>query len=45
MMSAAPRSKLWRGIKDLASKIVLELGDEEQGAEAATAPRKKFWLF
>jgi pilus assembly protein CpaE len=45
MMSAAPRSKLWRGIKELASKIVLELGDEEQGAEATTAPRKKFWLF
>jgi pilus assembly protein CpaE len=45
MMSAAPRSKLWRGIKDLASRVVQELGDEEHGAEAAASPRKKFWLF
>lgn len=45
MMSAAPRSKLWRGIKELASQVVLEFGDEEHGAEATTAPRKKFWLF
>ncbi len=45
MMSAAPRSKLWRGIKELASRVVLELGDEEHGSEATAAPRKKFWLF
>jgi pilus assembly protein CpaE len=45
MMSAAPRSKLWRGIKDLASRVVLELGDQEHGAEATAVPRKKFWLF
>jgi pilus assembly protein CpaE len=45
MMSASPRSKLWRGIKDLASKVLLELSDEEHGAEAAAASRKKFWLF
>jgi pilus assembly protein CpaE len=45
LMSAAPRSKLWRGIKDLASRVVREFGDEEHGAEATTAPRKKFWLF
>jgi pilus assembly protein CpaE len=45
MMSAAPRSKLWRGIKELASKVVLELGDEEHGAEATASARKKFWLF
>jgi hypothetical protein len=44
-MSAAPRSKLWRGIKELASRVVLELGDEEHGSEATAAPRKKFWLF
>ena len=45
MMSAAPRSKLWRAIKELASRVVLELGDEEHGAGATTAQRKKFWLF
>jgi pilus assembly protein CpaE len=45
MANAAPRSKLWRGIKELASRVVVELGDEEHGAEASAAPRKKFWLF
>jgi pilus assembly protein CpaE len=45
MMSAAPRSKLWRNIKELASKVVLELGDEEHGAEATASVKKKFWLF
>jgi len=45
LMGAAPRSKLWRGIKDLAGKILSETGDDEGDANGAAAPRKKFWLF
>ena len=45
LMSAAPRSKLWRGVKELASRVVMEFGAEESGAEVTGAPRKKFWLF
>ena len=45
LMSAAPRSKLWRGIKELASQILPEIGDDEHEADGAAAPRKKFWLF
>ena len=45
LMSAAPRSKLWRDIKGLASQILLETGDDEHEANGAAAPRKKFWLF
>jgi pilus assembly protein CpaE len=45
LVSAAPRTKLWRGIKELASRILLETGDDEHEANGADAPRKKFWLF
>jgi pilus assembly protein CpaE len=45
MMAAAPRSKLWRGIKDLASKVLQEISVDENAGEGAAAPRKKFWLF
>ena len=45
LMGAAPRSKLWRSIKDLTSKILAEVGDDESEADGAAAPRKKFWLF
>jgi pilus assembly protein CpaE len=45
LMDAAPRSKLWRSIKELASKIVQEFGDETNEANGAAEPRKKFWLF
>ena len=45
LMGAAPRSKLWRGIKELASRVVEEIGDGEQAAASAATPRKKFWLF
>jgi pilus assembly protein CpaE len=44
LLTTAPRSKLWRSIKDLASKIAMEVGDSEQMADGA-APRKKFWIF
>jgi pilus assembly protein CpaE len=45
LMGTAPRSKLWRGIKELASKVVQEIGDDEHRADAIAAPKKKFWLF
>jgi len=45
LMGAAPRSKLWRGIKELTSQIVAEIGDDENEANSAAIPRKKFWLF
>jgi pilus assembly protein CpaE len=45
LMSTAPRSKLWRSIKEMASRIIQEVGNAEQEAESAAAPRKKFWLF
>jgi pilus assembly protein CpaE len=44
LMTAGPRSKLWRGIKDLAAQVLNEIGYDETEAEGA-APRKKFWLF
>jgi len=44
LMTAGPRSKLWRGVKDLAAQVLNEIGYDEQEAEGA-APRKKFWLF
>jgi pilus assembly protein CpaE len=46
LMGAAPRSKLWRSIKDLTSRILAEIGADEHEADGApAAPRKKFWLF
>jgi pilus assembly protein CpaE len=45
LAGAAPRSKLWRGIKDLTSQILAEVGDDEQKTNGAAASRKKFWLF
>jgi len=45
LMGAAPRSKLWRGIKELASLVLQEIGADEHEANGAAAPRKKFWLF
>jgi pilus assembly protein CpaE len=45
LIGAAPRSKLWRSIKDLTSQILSEIGDDERESNGAAAPRKKFWLF
>ena len=45
LMGAAPRSKVWQGIKDMTSRILAETGDDEHEANGAAAPRKKFWLF
>lgn len=45
LMGAAPRSKLWRGIKELTSQILSETGGDESEANGAAAPKKKFWLF
>jgi pilus assembly protein CpaE len=45
LASAAPRSKLWRGIKDLTSRVLAETGVDEGEANGASAPKKKFWLF
>ena len=44
LVTTAPRSKLWRGIKDLASQILKEIGFQDQEAESV-APKKKFWIF
>lgn len=43
LMSAAPRSKLCRSIKEMASQLLKEMGVEDQDADFAA--RKKFWLF
>jgi Flp pilus assembly CpaE family ATPase len=45
LKAAAPRSKLWRSLIELTSKIVAEIGADEHEADGAAAPRKKFWLF
>jgi pilus assembly protein CpaE len=45
LASAAPRSKLWRSIKEMTSQILAEIGNDESEADGAAAPRKKFWLF
>ena len=45
LMGAAPRSKLWRAIRELASRVLQEIGDDAQEADGTAAPRKKFWLF
>jgi len=46
LMTTAPRSKLWRGLEQLAERIK---GDNPRGeAEelvAAAAPKRKFWVF
>jgi pilus assembly protein CpaE len=45
LMNTAPRSKLWRSIKELAGRILLEIGDPEHEANGAAAPKKKYWIF
>jgi pilus assembly protein CpaE len=45
LTTTAPRSKLWRSIKRLASQVVEEIGDNEQESVSNTAPRKRFWVF
>lgn len=45
LMNAAPRSKLWRSIREMASRVIQEVGEAEQEGEGAAAPKKKFWLF
>jgi pilus assembly protein CpaE len=45
LLGAAPRSKLWRSLIELTSRIVAEIGADESEADSAAAPRKKFWLF
>lgn len=45
LVTTAPRSKLYRSIKGLASQILKEFeGDEHAGANEA-ASRKRFWVF
>jgi pilus assembly protein CpaE len=45
LTGAAPRSKLWRDLKELASRILQEIGDEARQGDGIAAPKKKFWLF
>ena len=45
LIGAAPRSKLWRSINELAARILSVMGEDESEANDAAAPRKKFWLF
>jgi pilus assembly protein CpaE len=45
LTGAAPRSKLWRDIKELASLILQEIGDKACEGAVAAAPKKKFWIF
>jgi len=41
----APRSKLWRGLVQLAERIRGDSPMEAMAQEAAIAPRRKFWVF
>jgi pilus assembly protein CpaE len=41
----APRSKLWRGLVQLAERIRGDSPMEVLAQEAAIAPRRKFWVF
>jgi pilus assembly protein CpaE len=45
LTTTVPRAKLWRSIKELASKVVEELGEPEQEASGEAATRKRFWIF
>jgi pilus assembly protein CpaE len=45
LSATAPRSKLWRRIKELVPQIGEELGDHEHGAVGDDATRKRFWIF
>jgi pilus assembly protein CpaE len=45
LAGAAPRCKLWRDIKQLATRVLQEIGDAANEAEGAAAPKKKFWIF
>jgi pilus assembly protein CpaE len=45
LLSTAPRSKLWRSIKGLASQILNEVDVNELAGADAAASRKRFWIF
>jgi pilus assembly protein CpaE len=45
LTGAAPRCKLWRDVKQLASRILQEIGKEAHNGESVAAPKKKFWIF
>jgi pilus assembly protein CpaE len=45
LTTTVPRAKLWRSIKELASKVVEELGEPEQGVSGEAAAKKRFWIF
>ena len=45
LTGAAPRSKLWRDVKQLSSQILQEIGDEAAKGESLAASKKKFWIF
>jgi pilus assembly protein CpaE len=45
LLTTAPRAKLWRAIKELASRILKEAGADDPEAVSAPEPRKRFWLF
>jgi pilus assembly protein CpaE len=45
LTGAAPRSKLWRDIKELTNLILQEIGDKAHAGDGAAASKKKFWIF
>jgi len=45
LLTTAPRSKIGRSFKEMAARILVEINSEENVAEVAAAPRKRFWLF
>jgi Flp pilus assembly CpaE family ATPase len=45
LTGAAPRSKLWRDVKQLSSQILQEIGDEGAKGDGIAAAKKKFWIF
>jgi pilus assembly protein CpaE len=45
LITTAPRSRLCRSIKGLASQILKEVDRDEQAGADATAVQKRFWIF
>jgi pilus assembly protein CpaE len=45
LSTTAPRSKLWRGLEQLAELIKGDAPQESEELVAAPAPKRKFWVF
>jgi pilus assembly protein CpaE len=45
LATAAPRSKLYHSLKELAQKLKEEAPQEEEDAAPVPSPRRRFWIF